>query len=114
MSELASLLSVAGMGLRSAAHMTTNQRVRQLPKPDTVTEEATIHMLSYGMKDAEGWRRASFCSAGECIEVAKRDGMIVLRDSKDPRGGVLAYSVDEFRAFARGIRAGEFDDLFAP
>jgi hypothetical protein len=40
--------------------------------------------------------------------------MIVLRDSKDRSGGVLTYSVDEFRAFVRGVQAGEFDDLCAP
>lgn len=40
--------------------------------------------------------------------------MIVLRDSKDPRGGVLAYSVDEFRAFVLGVQAGEFNDFCGP
>jgi len=37
--------------------------------------------------------------------------MVLLRDSKNPRAGVLRYSVDEFRAFVRGCQAGEFDDL---
>ncbi len=40
--------------------------------------------------------------------------MVFLRDSKDPQGGVLRYSVDEFRSFVQGIQAGEFDDLCVP
>jgi hypothetical protein len=35
----------------------------------------------------------------------------LLRDSKNPHAGVLRYSVDEFQAFVRGCRAGEFDNL---
>jgi len=37
--------------------------------------------------------------------------MVLLRDSKNPQAGVHRYSVDEFQAFVRGCRAGEFDDL---
>ena len=57
------------------------------------------------------WRRSSSCAAGECVEVAAQDGMVLLRDSKNPQAGVHRYSVDEFQAFVRGCRAGEFDDL---
>lgn len=70
-------------------------------------------MSSYSMTESEIWRKASFCAAGECVEVSKQGDLILLRDSKDPQGGVLSYSVDEFRSFAQGIRAGEFDDLCA-
>ncbi|HEX9030274.1 MAG TPA: DUF397 domain-containing protein [Streptosporangiaceae bacterium] len=63
---------------------------------------------------AENWRKASFCGTAECVEVALRGGMVVLRDSKDPSGNVLSYTVDEFRAFVIGIQAGEFDDLCVP
>ncbi len=58
------------------------------------------------------WRTSSFCQTGECVEVGTLDGMILVRDSKDP-GPVLSYSAAEFRAFALGIRAGEYDDLIA-
>jgi len=59
-----------------------------------------------------GWRKASFCYTGECVEVAAQDGLVLVRDSKAPHGSILAYTPDEFRAFAFGIKAGEFDDLF--
>jgi hypothetical protein len=57
------------------------------------------------------WRKASFCASRECVEVAQHEGMIVLRDSKEPRGRVLRYTADEWRSFVRGVKAGEFDDL---
>lgn len=56
------------------------------------------------------WRRSSFCASGECVEVTERDGLVLLRNSKDP-GVVLQYTGAEWRSFLGGIRAGEFDDL---
>ena len=53
-----------------------------------------------------GWRKSSFCYSGECVEVAALDGMILMRDSKDPRGTVLRYSPDEWRSFVRAVRRG--------
>ena len=58
-----------------------------------------------------GWRKARFCQSGECIEIAKLNGMIAMRDSKDPRGHMLHYTTEEFRFFIRSIKAGEFDGL---
>lgn len=55
------------------------------------------------------WRVSSFCAGGECIEVAAHDGMIMMRDRVGPH--VLTFTVAEWRAFASGVRAGEFDDL---
>lgn len=63
--------------------------------------------------DALPWRRSSFCHSGECIEVAVRDGMVLMRDSKAPRAGTLRFSADEFDAFVRGAAAGEFSSLTA-
>jgi hypothetical protein len=57
------------------------------------------------------WHRASFCATGECVEVTEQDGMILLRDSKHPDGGILQYRSEEWQAFVHGIKAGEFDDL---
>jgi hypothetical protein len=57
------------------------------------------------------WRKASLCASGECIEVAQLDGMIVMRDSKDPGDSMLHYTADEFRSFVGSIKAGEYDGL---
>jgi Domain of unknown function (DUF397) len=55
------------------------------------------------------WRRASFCASGECIEVAQRDSLIMLRDSTQPRDGTVHCAAEQWRSFIRDIRAGEFD-----
>jgi Domain of unknown function (DUF397) len=57
------------------------------------------------------WRKSSYCQSGECIEVSALDGVVLMRDSKDPHGSVLRYDTSEWQAFLRGIRAGEFDNL---
>ncbi len=70
-------------------------------------------MPSHGARQTAppAWRKSSFCASGECVEVAEHDGMIVLRDSKEPRGGMLRYTTEEWQSFVRGIKAGEFDHL---
>jgi len=58
------------------------------------------------------WRKSS-CSGnngGNCVEVTRDlTGAVALRDSKDPEGPVLVFTPDQWRAFAAGVRAGEFD-----
>jgi Domain of unknown function (DUF397) len=58
------------------------------------------------------WRKSSFSAVGECVEVAVLDdGRIGVRDSKDPGGGMLAFTRAEIDAFVKGAQAGEFDDF---
>jgi hypothetical protein len=57
------------------------------------------------------WRRASFCASNECVEVAPHDGMIVMRNSREPDGVALRYTFEEWQSFVHGVKAGEFDDL---
>ena len=58
------------------------------------------------------WRKAQ-CSTinGQCVEIASTPGKIVMRDSKDPDGPILVYTLAEFNAFLEGARNGEFDIL---
>jgi hypothetical protein len=48
---------------------------------------------------------------GACVEVARVGDVIGVRDSKDPDGAILAYTLAEFSAFLDGAAKGEFDDL---
>jgi uncharacterized protein DUF397 len=61
--------------------------------------------------DALPWRRSSFCHSGECIEVAVYDGMVLMRDSKEPHVRPLRFSAEEFEAFVRGAAAGDFASI---
>jgi Domain of unknown function (DUF397) len=58
------------------------------------------------------WRKAQrSVGNGACVELAPLEGMVAMRDSKDPDGPVLVYTPAEWRAFLHGAKAGEFDDL---
>lgn len=58
------------------------------------------------------WRKARASdSQNACVEVAYRDGVIGMRDSKDPEGPVLRFTPEEWAAFLSGVHAGEFDSL---
>ncbi|MBI1759536.1 MAG: DUF397 domain-containing protein [Actinobacteria bacterium] len=56
------------------------------------------------------WQKANrSLTNGACVEVAKLDGKVAVRDSKDPQGGWLAYTPAEWAAFLDGVKNGEFD-----
>jgi hypothetical protein len=57
------------------------------------------------------WRKASFCGSTECIEVARRDHVIMVRDSGHPHGNMLHYTFEEWRSFVRNIKDGGFDSF---
>jgi len=57
-----------------------------------------------------GFQRSSFCHNGNCVEVAAdRDGSIAVRDAKNVQQQALRYTTEEWVAFVRGVKAGEFD-----
>lgn len=62
--------------------------------------------------DSSGtWIKSSLSAYnGNCVEVAGLSGdTIRVRDSKNPRGGVLSFTTAEWDAFIGGVRIGEFD-----
>jgi hypothetical protein len=60
---------------------------------------------------ATTWRRSSYCSgaASTCVEVAIGAQMVTVRDSKVSASPILRFTLEEWRAFVRGVRAGEFE-----
>lgn len=54
--------------------------------------------------------KSSYCNGGACVEVARlENGEISLRDSKDLTKEALSFTPDEWSAFLKGVKAGEFD-----
>ena len=53
------------------------------------------------------WRKSSYSgnSGGNCTEVATVPGAVLIRDSKDPNGPVLAIGHPAWQAFAAAIQA---------
>lgn len=60
---------------------------------------------------SEQWRRSSHCASGACVEVRVlgADAGVLVRDSKQVGGPILAFDVDEWRSFLAGVRGAEFD-----
>ena len=58
------------------------------------------------------WRKSTKTQAnGQCVEVARVGDVIGVRDSKDPNGPILEFTVQEFEAFLDGAGKGEFNDM---
>jgi hypothetical protein len=55
------------------------------------------------------WKKAQRCGTSTCVEVAKVEDEFWLRDSKDPNGPVLKFTMAEWDAFVQGVAAGEFN-----
>ncbi|MGA5304355.1 DUF397 domain-containing protein [Nucisporomicrobium flavum] len=54
------------------------------------------------------WRRSSRCADCSCVEVARYDGVVLVRDSKQPGVPALAFTEQEWTDFVAGVMAGEF------
>jgi Domain of unknown function (DUF397) len=53
-----------------------------------------------------GWRKSTHSgSNGNCIEVTDAGAMIAIRDSKDQAGPMLAFTPEQWKAFAAGVKA---------
>jgi hypothetical protein len=58
------------------------------------------------------WAKSSHSggNGGQCVEVATNlDGIVAVRDSKDPHGPKLVFASAEWEAFTAGVRRGGFD-----
>jgi hypothetical protein len=60
---------------------------------------------------AQDWIKSSLSfHNGNCVEVAGLDAEVIrVRDSKNPRGGVLSFTPAEWDAFIGGVHLGEFN-----
>jgi hypothetical protein len=63
------------------------------------------------------WRKSHRSNpSGNCVEMAAlpRAAGIAVRNSRDPDGPVLIYTLDEIAAFIQGAKDGDFDDIVRP
>jgi Domain of unknown function (DUF397) len=61
---------------------------------------------SGGCLEAANWRTSASSNSGGCVETGSTSAAVLVRDSKDRDGAVLAYSPDAWRAFTDGLKAG--------
>lgn len=59
--------------------------------------------------NAATWHKSSYSNqdGGQCLEVAAGfDGVVPVRDSKSPRGPVLAIATDDWTSFVSAVKTG--------
>lgn len=55
------------------------------------------------------WRRNTASGPNQCVEVAFAGQSVLVRNSRQPRGPWLSFTVPEWTAFLAGVRNGEFE-----
>lgn len=60
------------------------------------------------------WRKSTRSGTnGSCVEVARnlvtKQGIVGIRDSKDPTGPALGFDPAAFQAFTNNVKRGRFD-----
>jgi hypothetical protein len=57
------------------------------------------------------WRKSTFSgpNSDNCVETATVNSAVAVRHSKNPDRGALLFDQNEWAAFVRGVKAGEFD-----
>lgn len=60
------------------------------------------------MTEAPAWRTSSYTGSGggNCVEAGAVRDALVVRDTKDRGGPVLAFTPETWRAFAARVKAG--------
>ena len=56
-------------------------------------------------KSISNWTRSSYCESGCCVEVAVREGNVMLRDGKRTDLPYLRFSKDEWNVFLDDVVA---------
>jgi Domain of unknown function (DUF397) len=60
-----------------------------------------------GVTEGPTWRRSSHSNGhSACVETATGCGQVHVRDSKNPDGGCLSFSQEDWAAFLATIRNG--------
>jgi hypothetical protein len=60
--------------------------------------------LASGFDNSAEWRSSSRCEGGACIEAAAQDDAVLLRESADPGGTVLAFTHPVWRDLTARIK----------
>jgi hypothetical protein len=50
------------------------------------------------------WQRSSYCGSGQCVEVARSSGRILVRDSRGDTSPILEFRPAAWREFLLQVR----------
>lgn len=66
--------------------------------------------MSVPLPDARWFKSSRSEANNECVEVAfLANGLVGVRDSKNPNGSALVFTPNEWAAFTTGVVDGEFN-----
>jgi len=68
-----------------------------------------VRLAKVKIDNTPQWQKSSYCGTNACVEVAQTSDAILVRDSKNPLAMPLAFTTDEWTAFVKGVKAGEFN-----
>jgi hypothetical protein len=51
---------------------------------------------------------SSYCEMGQCVEVGRHADGALVRDSKDPEGGVIGFGRTQWQAFLAAAKTGRW------
>ena len=57
------------------------------------------------------WRKSSRCGSNACVEVAKVEDTMLLRDSKNPATPPMSLDLGQWAGFVADVANGAFNDL---
>lgn len=65
------------------------------------------------MQDSTDWIMSSRSTGngGSCVEARRHEGLIEVRNSKNPTAGTVRFTAAEWDSFLFGAKRGEFDQL---
>lgn len=72
-----------------------------------VSTESEMMMAGIAVPWRHGWQRSTHCDSGACVEVARMQPMVAVRDGKEPEGPVLIFASREWQAFVAAVRDHE-------
>lgn len=55
------------------------------------------------------WRKSSYSSGGtgDCVEVAPTPRGVAMRDSKNPEGGSITFTLEDWATFILSVKRGK-------
>ena len=64
-----------------------------------------------GVDEDTNWRKANDSNPnGACVEIGTNEQLRLIRDSKNPNGGVLSLSPQALKSFLKSIQRGKFSN----
>ena len=67
------------------------------------------------MTDNTQWIMSSRSTGngGSCVQARRHEGLVEVRNSKNPGAGTVRFTIEEWDSFLDGAKKGEFDPLLS-